>query len=601
LPSIGVPSLLRAKAQNVAKRTEKVANETVNGIVSLPHEASRSWGHLSIIVAIHAFGPVLLAVLPIFLVKLTSVNGGLSHNRVFLYGTHTFVEFFIIAAFIQTCHFAVPSAEIPVMARTTAILVGLAVGKAFLAFIAEAWWSKHADPVFPIPFSFIGAAVISLPCSLWTLQRMTPKRKEPAVQAKLNLCVSTLLAYMFSLFLAGAFPKWQMVWGVSFQLFEFVCKIVLIAPLATKLNAKRWIQLSLVVDLILVSVHTAMLPYFASLWTVVFSWCGTLFSLLWRAYCGVDRVMILRGVFWRRLTKSNSDSPEVITEELGAHGLQIPTVIARDSVMDIHQLSMRLHGNGAARSFQDWAEDSDEASLDPETTDVVRRSSTEEIECLYDCDSVDSLPVDVENSKQPGTPETVAAFTDLSVEPREEAVVIDRRKIFANSHLRNSRHSGLVEFDWRQRHCYHIVDSVSSAVLSIVVRLAGLITSGLVRTLPVSEHLNTSFQISDEQWHAATIYVSCFLGGTLFVILVVRSHFFSLEGIGGLTLNRVISYMFRDHFWFFFSWFCITQALVIAMMLSHFGADFSLDFDWLSCRGEGRMAWPGCVSFEPSV
>jgi hypothetical protein len=65
LPSIDVPSLLRAKAENVAKRTEQIANETVSSIVGLPHESSRWWGNLSIIVATHAFGPVLLAVLPI--------------------------------------------------------------------------------------------------------------------------------------------------------------------------------------------------------------------------------------------------------------------------------------------------------------------------------------------------------------------------------------------------------------------------------------------------------------------------------------------------------------------------------------------------------
>jgi hypothetical protein len=121
--------------------------------------------------------------------------------------------------------------------------------------------------------------------------------------------------------------------------------------------------------------------------------------------------------------------------------------------------------------------------------------------------------------------------------------------------------------------------------------------SALIRGLPVSEHLNASFRISDELWHTANIYGWMFLIGTVGVLLAMSAYLIRVK-LGGLTSNRVISYMFRDHFWFFFFWFCITQALAIAMMLNHFGADFSLDLDWLSCRGGGLMAWPGCVPVE---
>ena len=133
---------------------------------------------------IHALGPLVFTVVPIFFMTLSSVNDGLSHNRGFLYGIHTVIELFIIVAFIQTCHFAIPSAEIPLKARVTAVLVGLVVGKTLLVFIAEAWWSRDVDPVFPIPFSFIVASVISLPFSLYTLHRMTPKRDEPATKVQ---------------------------------------------------------------------------------------------------------------------------------------------------------------------------------------------------------------------------------------------------------------------------------------------------------------------------------------------------------------------------------------------------------------------------------
>ena len=66
--------------------------------------------------------------------------------------------------------------------------------------------------------------------------------------------------------------------------------------------------------------------------------------------------------------------------------------------------------------------------------------------------------------------------------------------------------------------------------------------------------------------------------------------------LGGLTLNRVISYMFRDSYWFFFFWFCITVHMSLAIQMQHYGADFGMSFDWLKCREPGLMEWPGCLT-----
>jgi hypothetical protein len=124
-----------------------------------------------------------------------SVNDGLSDNRGFLYGTHTFMDIFILAPFVSTCHYAMPDAEIPLQSRMMAVVIGLIVGKIALAFIAEAWWSPGAVTVFPVPFSFVVTVVASVPTGLFTQWKMTPKRNDPTVGDKIKEEISSLFLH----------------------------------------------------------------------------------------------------------------------------------------------------------------------------------------------------------------------------------------------------------------------------------------------------------------------------------------------------------------------------------------------------------------------
>ena len=171
----------------------------------------------------------------------------------------------------------------------------------------------------------------------------------------------------------------------------------------------------------------------------------------------------------------------------------------------------------------------------------------------------------------------------------------DRRQEFRNQKSQLIRNSGLEELTEEQRHLYHIVDAVSSAVLITVVRFSSLMTTVVIRLLPfASQHQNTSFQIDDEQWRNAWVNCLIFIGSVVMVLLGTALYLKKGAELGGLTLNRVISYMFRDSYWFFFFWFCITVHLSLAIQMQHYGADFSMSFDWLKCREPGLMEWPGC-------
>ena len=594
--------------KKTARETEKVVRKTTKDFVNLPHEATSHWFHLSVILLLHAIGPVLLS-MPTFLPNQHSVNLGLSGNRGFLYGTHTLVELFILAAFVSTCHYAIDKVEIPLKARAMAVFFGLCVGKLVLAFIAEAWWSPHADTVFPIPFSFIITTVVSLPFSLLTLRLMTPKHSETEqdlkVCKKFKLCYGTLTAYILSLLLAcvwgiifrllGDRPVGQSMWVVALVLFEVVCKILLTTNLTTRLNSKKWIQLTLVVDLIFASVQTAMLPYFASWYSVMLSVFGTMGSIAWRAYGGVDRARVFYQLLRKTVTESSS-GPAEKAREVGVVGMQI----VRESTPNIHSMSLsfRLTGNGASMEREmEWAEERGQTPNDKQ----IERSRTAETESLDDCASQDSIPPhkvkESSQPKEPTTPET------LSTSEESLVTVEDRRRLFANSKSKrdSQRNSQLIQTDGKQRHCYHIVDSVSSAVLVTVVRLAGLITSASIRSHTVRQHLNSSFQLDNKQYALSVVYALIFIIAIILVILGVGMYIQKGLRLGGLTLNRVISYVFRDSFWFMFFWFCIQQHFTIAIQLNHYGADFSMQFEWLTCREPGQMQWPGCVSMGPSV
>jgi hypothetical protein len=155
---------------------------------------------------------------------------------------------------------------------------------------------------------------------------------------------------------------------------------------------------------------------------------------------------------------------------------------------------------------------------------------------------------------------------------------------------------GLKEEHWEQRPLYHVVDSTGANVISIIVRVNQQLSITMVRNLPSSDHLNESFQISNERWRQAQIYGWTFVALMLILLIVSEFSFFRrLERQEGkrLTLSRVMSYLYKDHFWFFFWWLVSTGAFVCASMVNHFGADFSFRFEWVSCSTE-MISWPTC-------
>ena len=158
---------------------------------------------------------------------------------------------------------------------------------------------------------------------------------------------------------------------------------------------------------------------------------------------------------------------------------------------------------------------------------------------------------------------------------------------------------------WEQRDLYHMVDSTGSLCVNIIVRINQQLIFIAVRNIPSSaQHLNESFQISDERWFEAQKYGSIFI--VLMLLLVVGINysvfFSSKQGLGEgkkLSLGRILSYIFKDHFWYFFFWLISTGALVSSAMVNHFGADFTMNFEYLNCLEQ--IEWPGCPAGDDGL
>jgi len=152
---------------------------------------------------------------------------------------------------------------------------------------------------------------------------------------------------------------------------------------------------------------------------------------------------------------------------------------------------------------------------------------------------------------------------------------------------------------WEQRDLYHMVDSTGSLCVNIIVRINQQLIVVAVRNLPSSRHLNESFQIGNDRWWKAQIYGSIYVGLMLLLLIAINFSpvfFHKKKGLEGkkFSLGRVLSYLFKDHFWYFFFWLISTGALVSSAMVNHFGADFSMNFEYLRCLE--AIEWPGCPS-----
>ncbi len=641
LKSTIITSALNSKTMVIAFTSKKV-----NMIKDLPHRATFQWRHLLGVLAVMILCPLIGEV--VFFLPMNSVDKGPGENQVFIYGIMSLYQFFMQLPWVETCNFAMPQVGLSIRARLVALLVGLIIAKLIDLILTKGIFTYK--PVFPIPFSILVTGAVGTLPAVPILYGMTPPTKREL--GNFGLMFMLLVAYWLALLVViGWAIGIQRLQGTSLQylvlfsyaLLRFICKVIICANVSTRLQPKRHIQLNLVVDILFTRVQIATWPFIDSPFTLMALFVSESSVILWRYYDGVDRIQLwwgaifatasldhnqdsiskrrrMKGITEACFTKSNQyiinmslseDKADVIRNLASCK--TSPTLAdssyAASNSIDNRNTNfrgnegallelVRNHTTGARNDAMVQFDDDQDCdppneTIYPEIVDYGGDGIY--FPSLYDDDDEDDSSMESTEGRN-GLPGILRRHVETVEEVKtDEFVDIELND---KSQPKSTQSS---EETWEQRDLYHMVDSTGSLCVNIIVRINQQLIFIAVRNLPSSEHLNESFQISDERWREAQIYGSVYI--TLMFMLVIGINFTPVffskkQGLEGkkLSLGRVLSYLFKENFWYFFFWLISTGALVSSAMVNHFGADFSMNFKYLSCLD--KIEWPGCPSEE---
>lgn len=649
-----LPFTLLNVVEGVEETFHEIAHITTDvgrEVAHLPHRASHEWKQLIWVLFLLVAVP-LLVVGVVFFVPLESVNDGADANKSFLYGVSTFYEGLYLIAWVESFNFALQDFDISASARFLSWIMGVGFCKAFDMLVAG---DVVGSIIFPIPFSILVSGMLAvLLVVVPVLYLMTAKlRKGGGFGGLLRLIgvywasLIIVTAWAVGVNRLRSRRTVQTVVGCLYAPLRFICKVVIASPITTKQNPQRWIQLNLVVDMLFTRVQVATFPFIDSYVTLLLLFFTEILTLAWRYYNGVDRLAL----WWStmKLARTQAKKIKQSKSDLRRTLLDITLGCFRAPILDVAELHsslqeekpetseriLRTLTGDTSTSFSandvgsecEQDEDNDAEPLEEvmrmedfckkmsSTTGFeefsVQKVDDRSFEAIVDIEAACGIadeqaanqreavpqqlvsPTNVDTSNTPPTDSTVNCAT--ATEDDQETISIASLQRHLSVASSSAGSSNLQEQYREQRILFHVVDSTGAIVISTVTRISQQLCITMVRSLPSSRHLNQSFQISDERWGRAQIYGWLYVG--LMVLLLSRLGFLFFRRIQGfqerkLSLSRVMSYLFKDHFWFFFFWLLSSGVLVCASMVNHFGADFSFQFDWVSCPGQ--TAWPGC-------
>ena len=641
-------STIIVSALNGKKMIIAFVSKNVNMIKDLPHRATFQWRHLLGVLVVMILCPLLGEV--VFFLPMNSVDKGPDENKVFIYGIMTLYQFFMQLPWVETCNFAMPQVDLPIRARLVALVVGLMIAKLIDLILTKGIFTY--EPVFPIPFSILVTGALGTLPAVPILYCMTIRTKRKL--GNFGLMFMLLVAYWIALLVViGWAIGIQRLQGKSLQylvlfsyaLLRFICKVIICANVSTRLQPKRHIQLNLVVDILFTRVQVATWPFIDSPFTLMALFVSESSVILWRYYDGVDRIQLWWGAIVA--TASLDHNQDSISKRRRMKGITEACFTKSNQYIINMSLSQDkadvIRNLASCKTSPTLADSSYAASnsinnrntnfrcnkgtlLEPvrNCTKGARDNIMVQFDDDQDCDSPSetiypwiadyggdgiyfpSLYDDDDEDEDDSSMESTEGRNGLPGILRRPVETVEKVKTdeFVDIELGDQsqpQSTQSSEETWEQRDLYHMVDSTGSLCVNIIVRINQQLVFIAVRNLPSSEHLNESFQISDERWREAQVYGSVYI--TLMFMLVIGINFTPVffskkQGLEGkkLSLGRVLSYLFKENFWYFFFWLISTGALVSSAMVNHFGADFSMKFKYLSCLD--KIEWPGCPSEE---
>jgi hypothetical protein len=555
---------------------------------------------------------LVLGLLPIFIFgvafffPLNSVNAGVDANRVFLYGTMTLYQILAILPWIETCNFAMPASKLSLRARGLALLSLVVGSKLCDAVVAEGLFGRA---IFPVPFSIMvcimGAVGLVGPLISYFTPRNDTIHFNGVQYLLLAYCASFLVVTGWAVGIQQSMghPFLQSAMMLLYSPLRFGCKSLITAPVTTR-YPEKWIQLNLVVDILFARVQVSTFPFVDGYYTLLLLFITEVSSLAWCYYFSVDR-LILIWAFWTSDTRQEENhSTQLLCQPLWHCIWETLPCVSRMNLIPRCQASRLIRRRvcipRSTSSFMDYiaAFEEQKSALVP---DKGANKSSSSIPCIFSLVKIWELGLFQALLRRKSCSYSLKGPLHFFKS------ILELRRIARRHVVRGSPCYPLGEYETfnengRERPLHDAVDSTGAHLISIIVRMNQLVSITVVRSLPSANHLNKSFQISDERWKESQVFGWTFVVMMVFIHVLIGKRFFRrLRKAKGtsIVLDQVMAYLCDDTCWFFFLWLVSTGSLVCASMVNHFGVDFTLQFKWVTCP-DGVIEWPGCPSLMTS-
>jgi hypothetical protein len=552
-----------------AKKIDRILTKIVSDVSKIPGNSRRA----SLIVFSFPTVSSLFQILMLAL-RLRPVDDGPTENRVFSYCMIPISILVLVSTFVASSNCAMPQMNFSALKNlfTTLLCTSIGVGIYFLSCLGFA-----KNPIFPLPFSFLVSGMPATMLITPVLYLLTSKADREKGKFR---CLWLLHGYYWGTLALAVF--WAT--GVTrlnrnvvafpvimlLPLLRFVCKILLCAPLAHALNPERAYHLIHMVDVIVTTVSCATYPFIDSWVKMLWLLLASVGTILWRLYCGVDRLRLL----WGRLNCPNDEIP--LRKRLSS----ISECLSSPSPK-IHEMSKEL-SKSTMKTEMTFDDDSSQYFNDEETGGSVVLSITKQSKSSTDVPTGSAEP---NNDHQVGL--TKAQVQDIF-----------RDRIDASDSPQTTKDQSQDEEQFENRFLYHVAENLVTLKVDIVLRTNLCISTLLVRNLPTKDHLNSSFEIDDEQWGSALTwgYVSIALSILVFILSMAEAqrNFKNFFQVKGINIRGVLLYTLGQHYWNYLMWTLLGSMFFISVMINHFGFDFTLNFVYLKCLG--NTEFPICPS-----
>jgi hypothetical protein len=144
---------------------------------------------------------------------------------------------------------------------------------------------------------------------------------------------------------------------------------------------------------------------------------------------------------------------------------------------------------------------------------------------------------------------------------------------------------------------YQAVDAIAVFVIEVAIRIFMYIGVTIAKYYTNESVLNSTFETTQEQWKDALIkggaYIMVFIIGLLSARWYCLIYFPEKLVNSNVGITAILLYNFKIHFWFYVSLYGFALLLCTSSMISHFGYDFTMKFEYRHCPG--NTAWPVCA------